>query len=727
MWKNTDHSEVHRSALETVSWLPIAGTFLTSSSFESIFFVDGSSESRIRAGIVHNVRALGTEYSQMTFQNCMTFLAQPVQGRPRLVVYDNIDDPNLNVMQLLPPGDSCALIITSRNRSIGGLHPSFHLELDVMSMQESVDLLLYHHAQLNPPTEETRKETCAIAEALGFLPIALTQARCYMYQTRCSLSEYFGRLSTSRDKLLAHPVKYQRDMRYLSTYAAFDASFNKLSLRDQMAIQLLSCLHSNKFPLELIAFAATFDFSQYWSPYLPHGDELYTGKAVLEEIFCQDGKWSATILDEIVVSLQNYSLVSILPGVDTRLVQMHPLAHDWIHSYISGADLHKYEAAAVLLLALAAREYPPFWAQYLPSHITHLSHLLDHLHINDVGAWGRLLAYCGLLEDALRLQNKVVTDLKRLVSPDDPSLPDSLWALATTYCDTGRLPEAEVLLVEVVRRMKEIHGVRHTKSIGASAVLARVYSNWNRLEDARVIQEEVLKLQKEVLGPNDLHTMVASYDLAIIYGHLGMQKEAKPLREESLKGIQAQLGDRHVYTLTLSWNLAWTHSALGQPYKTKELLEQLLKLFKEVMGPSHPGTIPRHASLAQCYLNLQMYAEAKDLLEEALRLGRQVLGELHPNTIPAMLIPAMLALAQYYEERHEAPRALELIRAVESAIFKTLGKTHPQYKRLQLIKWWYWYRRVDPPPLKGFVCICYVLLCLWLGARYIIGELSLFD
>jgi len=85
----------------------------------------------------------------------------------------------------------------------------------------------------------------------------------------------------------------------------------------------------------------------------------------------------------------------------------------------------------------------------------------------------------------------------------------------------------------------------------------------------------------------------------------------------------------------------------------------------------------------------------------------------------------MLSLAEYYEEFHEAPRALELLRAAESTISKTLGKTHPQYKRLQRIKRWRWFRRVEPF-LRGFLCAYWVLL--WpIGARYLIGDLSLLD
>lgn len=233
---------------------------LHESRFTSCFVIDGSSELQIRADTIRHVRSLGIEHSQKSFDECLRYLTQSSLNGQRVILYDNVDDPNIDLFSLLPEGDGCIILITSRNRSLGELALDAHLELDVMSMDEAVELLLLSPNRPTMPTETVTKEASAIAETLGCLPIALQQARSYMFQTSSSLSAYLQRLVDNRDKLLAQLLKNQRNMRYLSTYAAFEASFSKLSQRDQDFFCLLSFFHWSRIPLDLISLAAKHTF-----------------------------------------------------------------------------------------------------------------------------------------------------------------------------------------------------------------------------------------------------------------------------------------------------------------------------------------------------------------------------------------------------------------------------------------------------------------------------------
>ncbi|KIM24506.1 hypothetical protein M408DRAFT_53320, partial [Serendipita vermifera MAFF 305830] len=94
-------------------------------------FIDGSSEDRIRADILRNVRSLGIEHSQKSFEDCLLFLSQPLPNGMWLLVYDNVDDPDLDLSSFLPRGYSCGAAITSRNGLLGELHPKGHLPLDI--------------------------------------------------------------------------------------------------------------------------------------------------------------------------------------------------------------------------------------------------------------------------------------------------------------------------------------------------------------------------------------------------------------------------------------------------------------------------------------------------------------------------------------------------------------------------------------------------------------------
>ncbi|KIM30740.1 hypothetical protein M408DRAFT_65913, partial [Serendipita vermifera MAFF 305830] len=96
------------------------------SKFPFQIFIDGSSEDRIRADIMQSVRSLGTEHSQKRFEDCLLFLSSPGENIVRLLVYDNVDDPDIDIASLLPQGDWCAVVITSRNGLLGDLHPKAH-------------------------------------------------------------------------------------------------------------------------------------------------------------------------------------------------------------------------------------------------------------------------------------------------------------------------------------------------------------------------------------------------------------------------------------------------------------------------------------------------------------------------------------------------------------------------------------------------------------------------
>ena len=155
-------------------------------------------------------------------------------------MYDSVDD---NILSLIPRGTGSIIILTSRNRSLSDLCPDSHLELDKMSVDEAVELLLFGRNGSNQTTNATREEALEVALALDCLLIALQQARSYIHQTQCSSRAYNERLRQSREKLLAHPLIYHHEKRNISTHAAFDASFGKLERRDQQFLQLISQVH----------------------------------------------------------------------------------------------------------------------------------------------------------------------------------------------------------------------------------------------------------------------------------------------------------------------------------------------------------------------------------------------------------------------------------------------------------------------------------------------------
>jgi hypothetical protein len=157
-----------------------------------VFFADGSSKETFQRDLVRYVRSLGTAHSQKSFDDSMIFLSQPVNGQ-RLLVIDNVDDPTLDLAPLLPRWPSGAVIVTSRSASRRQLSPC-HLELDVMSLDESVELLVRGSGREWPPSDSDKEAAIAVAKELGCHPIALVQAISYMANTGNSAATYLTRL-----------------------------------------------------------------------------------------------------------------------------------------------------------------------------------------------------------------------------------------------------------------------------------------------------------------------------------------------------------------------------------------------------------------------------------------------------------------------------------------------------------------------------------------------------
>ena len=624
---------------------------------------------------------MGTEHSQKGFEECLQFLSQPSRNGQYLLLYDNVDDPSIDLSSLLPQGPWCAITITSRNAILGDLCPDAHLQLDIMSASEAVELLLYSSSSSAVITDQARKDALTIAQELGYLPIALQQAHSYMRQTKCSATEYLGSLSSNRHGLLGRLTKHQLNMASISTYAAFETSFEELDTYVQKFLRVVSHFHWSNFPFELVVLAAEQLFFDYEMTHMRSDGSHSIEKNILKQIFFQDWRLDVQLLDNLSLQLQSYSLATVTSGTGTRLLHLHPLVHEWVRSCIPKDERHEYQSTAVSLLAHGGRKDYTVIMQYLASHVNHMSHLWDQLHVNSMVAFSCILHKNGVLQGALQLQKMVVKEFAG--ASDEQTAASNFWKQyqVSIYCDLGKLEEAKALQEGVLKLNEERYGKYNDKTLLASSTLAIVYRHLARLNDAKELLEEAVRLWKKKHSEWCNKSLPILANLALVYYDLGRLEEARILQEEVLKLREKVDGKPHPNTVSASNNLAATYVELGQLEEARALQERVMELRKEMHGERHPSTIKALNNLAVTYYDLGRLEEARLLQEQALDLMAKTQGSNHHITTKISFL-----LVEIYVRLGRMDAAFTLLGTIEGVISETLGVTHQQYLEFEKIK-----------------------------------------
>jgi tetratricopeptide (TPR) repeat protein len=201
------------------------------------------------------------------------------QEIPRLLVFDNCEDPKL-VEEWAPPTGGCRVLITSRRqRWPGGLRVQTQ-RLAVLARASSIALL----QQLTPRL--TTAEAGSIAEELGDLPLALQLAGSYLSQfERTRVATYLAELTS--DAVVTHPSlsgQHDEDVSLTAhdrhvgrTFLVSYQHLDPTEPTDILALQLLAraaCLAPGE-PIPLDLLLATVDLDT----------ESVTGQLALQHLF----------------------------------------------------------------------------------------------------------------------------------------------------------------------------------------------------------------------------------------------------------------------------------------------------------------------------------------------------------------------------------------------------------------------------------------------------------
>jgi tetratricopeptide (TPR) repeat protein len=647
--------------------------------FKPVFFIDASSDSSIKADLRNAIQCI-EGHQQDTEQDALYFLSAHLES---LLIFDNADDPNVNLTRSFPNSYKGTVVITSRLRSLGELSTLHHLHLGEMSRDEALETLVKAARRTPPLRSQDTQVLHVLIEELGYLALALVQAGVYIFNsgsiegesTRESVfGQYLELFRKERASLMRRQGAQSLDNYTRGVYPTLDLSYTLLPGFARELLHLCSLFHYTNISLAMLLAAAGKNFEDSHK-YLKRPESHREVQSRLRALFLPRETLDEVHIRETIRSLSSFSLVQTTLVNETILLRFHPLVHSWSYEILSSDSVSLYTRMAITTISTSEASLSRSHIQYLPPHIIAVMRKinLSDLHVRDMIKLGVVMGDNGFVRVGLELHEGAVEKMKKEVGSHDNQMIEGYIWLANAYGRGGRYQEAEKLEVRILSMQCEILGERHPDTIMASNNLALTYRDLGKLKEAEELLVNVFAMWREVLGERHPHTINASNNLAITYCDLGKLKEAEELQVNVLAMRREVLGDRHPHTINASSNLAVTYRDLDKLKEAEELQVNVLTMRREVLGERHPDTIMASNNLAITYRNFGKLKEAQELQVNVLAIRREVLGERHPHTIWASD-----NLAITYRDLSRLQEAEELQTKVLAISREVIGENHPE-------------------------------------------------
>ncbi|KAJ7907866.1 hypothetical protein B0H13DRAFT_2017973 [Mycena leptocephala] len=627
--------------------------------FSDIWLIDASTQHTIMTGL-KNI-AVAQDFGE-TPQDALQWLRS--KPAPWLLLFDNVDDPKLNLNNFLPLCNHGNIIMTSRNPELCVYADSYSPVSD-MEKADAVALLLTTAKEESKPTNQ--EIAAEIVEVLCYLPLAIIQAGAFIAKSG-ALRSYLELYKQNRERLLREKPAQSHDDYAWTVYTTWQISFEKLSPPAATLLQLCSFVHHKGISEKIFSNASTYECKTSG----PSQEELEKPQAFISQFLRPDGSWDSLCFLDVTTELRAFSLINL--HMETGLFSIHPLVHIWSQSTMTDPKVYHFSMTAIMGMSIASisQEERKLASLWLLPHIDLLLQGATDITPDFNSYFALVYQYCGKLPKAQDLGVVALETHKRILGDNHPDTLMAMANLAVTYRFLGQLKNAAELEDLVLKTRKSLLGDNHPDTLTAMANLAATYRELGQLKRAAELQVVVLEKTKTVLGEDHPDTLLAMGSLAFTYHGLGQLREAEELEILVLKKQKATLGEDHPETVRAMANLAVTYNTLGQLNKAEELKVAVLNKRKTILGEDHLATLWAMGNLAVTYRNQGELKKAVELEVVVLEKRKTFLGEDHPHTLSAMG-----NLAWTYHKQGELKMAEELQVLVFKKRKATLGEGHP--------------------------------------------------
>ncbi|GAA0556443.1 hypothetical protein GCM10010172_44220 [Paractinoplanes ferrugineus] len=293
--------------------------------YETVWWINAAQPDRVRMALVDLARTLEIPGDdEELVAGALEALRRGDRVGRWLIVLDNADSPR-ELHDLLPFG-SGHVLITSRNPQWNDI--ASVVDVDVFDRVDSVELLGRRTAGVSLERADE------LAATLGDLPLALEQARTWLFETAMVVDEYLRLLSENTARLMDEgaPVDHQ-----VTLFSTVRLAHQALLLHDPAAavvLELCAELAPEPIPIRLI-------LGQVLTDILASIDPRMHDPLLQRTLYSQIARHSLARIDS-----ENSALV------------LHRLTQDIIHSSMDPEQRRERQDQAQAILAAAERGHP---------------------------------------------------------------------------------------------------------------------------------------------------------------------------------------------------------------------------------------------------------------------------------------------------------------------------------------------------------------------------------
>ncbi|MEV6179975.1 tetratricopeptide repeat protein [Streptomyces sp. NPDC052015] len=551
-----------------------------------------------------------------------------------LIVLDDVADPD-DLKGLWPPDSTHGRTLVTTRRRDAALTARGRRTIEVGLFTEAEALTYLSASLTGHGHDESADELTALAEDLGYLPLALAQAAAYLIDTGESVVGYRELLADRATNLADAAPDALPDDQALPLAAAWSLSIDRADTLKPVGLArpmlaLTALLDANGIPQDVLTSA----------PALAHltAHRTRTGP----EHAGEPDPVSVRDAVRALSALHRLSLVDHGRDAPHRAVRVHQLIQRTTRDTLTP---HQYDiiaraAADALVAAWPEIERDTALAQTFRANTTALAgHAGQALYRPDAPAvlyrTGRSLGETGQVTAARDHFQRLTETTRHHLGEDHPDTLTARSNLAAWRGWAGDAAGAADAFAELLDDCIRVLGPDHPDTLTARNNLAAWRGEAGGAAGAAEAFAELLDDRIRVLGPDAPATLATRNNLAAWRGRAGDAAGAADAFAELLDDCIRVLGPDHPDTLTARSNLATWRGEAGDAAGAAEALAELLDDCIRVLGPDHPATLAARNNLATMRGEAGDAAGAADAFAELLEHMVRVLGPDHPDTLTA--------------------------------------------------------------------------------------------